>query len=131
MAYPTGSVFVRQFPRCIEIVIPASESRSKPPGEKIVAVGQPVVETAWHGDDQGFVIALAGGTAGELDGSRQRPFDRERMRPSPSEHRERTTLRRRRVGAATGKRTSAWSTPSVRKAGHGKRANPRPMRQAS
>ncbi len=42
-----------------------------------MAVGQPVVESAWHGGDQGFVIALAGGTAGELDGSRQHAFDRE------------------------------------------------------
>src|SRR5208337_4072518 len=68
-----------------------------------LAVGQPVVESAWHGGDQGFVIALAGGTAGELDGSRQRAFDRERIRPSAREHRERTTLRRRGVGSENGK----------------------------
>ena len=52
--------------------------------------------------DQGFVFALAGGTASERDGSRQRPFDRERMRPRADQHRERTTLRRRRVGVANG-----------------------------
>jgi len=38
------------------------------------AVGQPVVENARHECDQSFVIALAGGTDGELDGSRQRSF---------------------------------------------------------
>ena len=64
-----------------------------------VAVGQPVVENARHGGDQSFVIALAGGTAGELDGSRQRSFDHEGIRPSAGEHRKRTTIRRREVGA--------------------------------
>ena len=68
-----------------------------------VAMGQPVVENAWRGGDQGSVIALAGGTAGELDGSRQHPFDRERIRPSAGEHRERTTLRWGRLGEANGK----------------------------
>jgi hypothetical protein len=51
------------------------------------------------------VLSLAGGTAGELDGSRQRSFDPEGIRPSAGEHRERTTLRRRDVGAGNGKRT--------------------------
>jgi hypothetical protein len=36
-----------------------------------------------------LVIALAGGTAGELDGSRQRSFDHEGIRPSAGEHRKR------------------------------------------
>ena len=70
-----------------------------------VAVGQPVVENARHGGDQSFVIALADGTAGELDGSRQRSFDHEGIRPSAGEHRERTTIRRREVGAGNGKRS--------------------------
>ena len=70
-----------------------------------VAVGQPVVENARHGGDQSIVIALAGGTAGELDGSRQRSFDHEGIRPSAGEHRERTTIRRREVGAGNGKRS--------------------------
>jgi hypothetical protein len=52
-----------------------------------------------------LVIALAGGTAGELDGSRQRSFDHEGMRPSAGEHRERTTVRRREVGAGNRKRS--------------------------
>jgi hypothetical protein len=64
-----------------------------------VAVGQPVVEDARHGCDQSFVIALSGGTAGELDGSRQRSFDHEGIRPSAGEHRKWTTVRRREVGA--------------------------------
>ena len=68
------------------------------------AVGQPVVENARHGGDQSIVIALAGATAGELDGSRQRSFDHEGIRPSADEHRERTTIRRREVGAGNGKR---------------------------
>ena len=33
-----------------------------------------------------LVIVLAGGTAGELDGSRQRSFDHDGMRPSAGEH---------------------------------------------
>jgi hypothetical protein len=70
-----------------------------------VAVGQAVVENARHEGDQSIVIALAGGTAGELDGSRQRAFDREGIRPSAGEHRERTTIRRREVGAGNGKRS--------------------------
>ena len=40
------------------------------------------------------VIALAGGAASKLDGSRQCPFDGERIRPSAGEHGERTTVRR-------------------------------------
>ena len=52
-----------------------------------------------------LLIALAGGTAGELDGSRQRSFDHEGIRPSAGEHRERTTIRRREVGAGNGKRS--------------------------
>jgi hypothetical protein len=32
------------------------------------------------------VLALAGGMSGELDGSRQRSFDREGIRPSAREH---------------------------------------------
>ena len=44
-----------------------------------VAVGQPLVEDARHGCDQSFVTALAAGTAGELEGSRQRSFDDERI----------------------------------------------------
>jgi hypothetical protein len=47
-----------------------------------VAVGHPVVENARHGGDQSFAIALAGGTASELDGTRQRSFDHEGIRPS-------------------------------------------------
>jgi hypothetical protein len=38
---------------------------------------------------QSVVIALAGGTSGELDGSRQRSFDHEGIRPSAGEHRKR------------------------------------------
>ena len=68
------------------------------------AVGQPVVENARHGGDQSRVIALAGGTAGELDGSRQRSFDHEGIRPSAGEHRERTTIRQREACAGNGKR---------------------------
>jgi hypothetical protein len=49
-----------------------------------VAVGQPVVENAWHGGDQSIVITLAGGSVGELDGSRQRSFDLEGIRPEES-----------------------------------------------
>jgi hypothetical protein len=52
-----------------------------------VAVGQPVVENTRHGGDQSVAIALAGGTVGELDGSRQRSFDRKGMRPSAGDHR--------------------------------------------
>ena len=70
-----------------------------------VSVGRTVVENARHGGDQSFVIALAAGTAGELDGSRHRSFDHEGMRPSAGEHRERTTIRRREVGAGNGKRS--------------------------
>jgi len=40
-----------------------------------------------------LVIALACGTAGELDGSRQRSSDSEGIRPSAGEHRKRTTIR--------------------------------------
>jgi hypothetical protein len=49
------------------------------------------------------VLSLACGTAGELGGSRQRSFDQEGIRPSAGEHRERTTIRRREVGAGNGK----------------------------
>jgi hypothetical protein len=76
-----------------------------PPSSLTVAVGQPVVEKARHGCDQSFGIALAGGTAGELDGSRQRSFDHEGIRPSAGEHRKRMTIRRREVGARNGKRS--------------------------
>ena len=62
-----------------------------------------------------LVIALAGGTAGELDGSRQRSFDQEGMRPSASEHRERTTIRRREVGAGNGKRSRVGADRSSRR----------------
>jgi len=48
------------------------------------------------------VLFLAGGTAGELDGSRQRSSDHEGIGPSAGEHRERTIIRRREVGAANG-----------------------------
>ena len=68
-----------------------------------MAVGRPVVENARHGGDQSFVNALAGGMAGELDGSRQRGFDREGIGPSAGEHRARTTIRRREMGAGNGK----------------------------
>jgi hypothetical protein len=51
------------------------------------------------------VLSLAGGTAGELDGSRQRSSDHEGIGPSAGEHRERTIIRRREVGAANGKRS--------------------------
>jgi hypothetical protein len=68
-----------------------------------VAVGQPVVENARHKGDQSFVIALAGLTAGESDGSLQRSFDHEGIRLSAGEHRARTTIRRREVGAGNGK----------------------------
>jgi hypothetical protein len=51
------------------------------------------------------VLALAGGKAGKLDGSRLRSFDHEGIRPSAGEHRERTTIRRREVGAGNGKRS--------------------------
>jgi hypothetical protein len=44
-------------------------------------------------------------TSGELDGSRQRSFDHEGIRPSPGEHRRRTTIWRREVGAGNGKRS--------------------------
>jgi hypothetical protein len=44
-------------------------------------------------------------TAGELDGSRQRSSEHEGIRPSAGDHRERTTIRRRAVGARNGKRS--------------------------
>jgi hypothetical protein len=46
------------------------------------------------------VLALAGGTADELDGLRQRSFDLEGIRPSAGEHRERgdPTAKRRGCG---------------------------------
>jgi hypothetical protein len=49
----------------------------------------------------------------ELDGSCQRAFDREGARPSASQHRERTTLRRGRMGAANseGSRAGAHRSP--------------------
>jgi hypothetical protein len=53
--------------------------------------------------DQSFVIALAGLTASELDGSRQCSFHHEGIRLSAGEHRARTTIRRREVGAGNGK----------------------------
>jgi hypothetical protein len=43
------------------------------------------------------------GMAVELDGLHQRSFDREGIRPSAGEHRARTTIRRREVGAGNGK----------------------------
>jgi hypothetical protein len=52
-----------------------------------------------------LVIALAGGTAVELDGSCQRSFDHEGTRPSAGEFRDRTAIRRRGVGAGNGKRS--------------------------
>jgi hypothetical protein len=52
-----------------------------------------------------LVIAFAVATAGELDGSRQRSFDHEGLRPSAGEHRKRTTRWRRDVGAGNGKRS--------------------------
>jgi hypothetical protein len=70
-----------------------------------MAVGQPFVENARHGGDQGSVVALAGGTAGELDGWRRRFFDDEGFRPSAGEHREGTTIGRREVGTGNGKRS--------------------------
>jgi hypothetical protein len=51
------------------------------------------------------VPSLAGGTAGERDGSRQRSFDHDGMRPREGEHRERTTVRRRKVCVGNGKRS--------------------------
>jgi hypothetical protein len=78
-------------------------------------VGQPVVENARHGGDQSIAIALAGGTAGELGGSRQRSSDDDGMRPSAGEHRARTTIRRRaspclgwRVVSPCGVRIDFW-----------------------
>jgi hypothetical protein len=41
----------------------------------------------------------------ELDGARQLPIDREGVGPSASEHRQRTTLQRRRIGEANCKQT--------------------------
>jgi hypothetical protein len=70
-----------------------------------VAVGQPVVANARHGGDQSIDIPLARGTAGELGGSRQRSSDHEGIRSSSGEHRERTTIRLREVGAGNGKRS--------------------------
>ena len=57
------------------------------------AVGQPAVEIARRRRDQIIVISLAGGTAGELDGSRKCSFDHEGIRPRAGEHHERTTIR--------------------------------------
>jgi len=57
-----------------------------------------------------LVIGLASGTAGELDGSRQRSSYREGIRSSTGEHRERTTIRRREVGAGNGKRKKGGIT---------------------
>jgi hypothetical protein len=59
-----------------------------------------------------LVITLSGGRAGELDDSRQRSFDQEGIRPSAGEHRERTTIRRREVGAGNGKRSRVGSDRS-------------------
>ena len=53
--------------------------------------------------DQSLVIALADARSGELDGSRQRSFDDEGMRPSAGEHRVRTTIPRQELGAGNGK----------------------------
>jgi hypothetical protein len=49
----------------------------------------------------------------KLDGSCQRAFDLEGARPSASQHRERTTLRRGRMGAANseGSRVGAHRSP--------------------
>jgi len=98
---------LRQPIRILSIAVCRAESLISGAGRSsaTVAVGQPVVANAGHGCDQSFVIALAGGTAGELDGSRQRSVDHEGIRPSAGEHRKRTTIRRRDVGARNGKRT--------------------------
>jgi hypothetical protein len=46
-----------------------------------------------------LAIAMAGGTADELDGPCRRSFDHEGIRSSARQHRKRTTIRRREVGA--------------------------------
>ena len=40
-----------------------------------VAVGQPVVQGAWRGSDQGVAVDLASETTNELDGSREHAID--------------------------------------------------------
>jgi hypothetical protein len=75
------------------------------------------------------VLSLAGGTAGELDGSRQRSVDHEGTRPlRVSIERGRPYGEEKRVRQT--EKISGWSRPFVRKAAHGKRANRRPRRQA-
>ena len=65
-----------------------------------------------------MAIALAAGTAGELDGSRQLPSNRAGMRPGAGEPRQRTTLRRGRLGNANCKPTGL--------AAHGSSGRPAP-----
>jgi len=62
---------------------------------------------------------LAGGTADELDGSRQLPSNREGIRPSADEPRQRTSLRRGRLGDANCKPTGL--------AAHGSSGRPAPQ----
>ena len=50
-----------------------------------------MVEIARRGRDQIIVISLAGGMAGELDGSRPGPSDCGGIRSTAGEHRERAT----------------------------------------
>jgi hypothetical protein len=59
------------------------------------------------------VVASVGTPALRAEGSCQRAIDREGARPSASQHRERTTLRRRRMGAANseGSRVGAHRSP--------------------
>jgi hypothetical protein len=75
------------------------------PSSATAAVGQSAVENARRGGDQSYVIVSSGGTYGELEGSRQRSCDHEGIRANAREHRERTTIRQREVGAGNGKRS--------------------------
>jgi hypothetical protein len=56
-----------------------------------------------------------GGTTSELDGTRRRSFDHVGIRPSAGEHRERTTIRRRELGAGNGKRSRVGADRSSRR----------------
>ncbi len=83
------------------------------------ALEQSVVEGARRQGGQGVAIALAGAADGELDGSRQLSSNREGIRPSAGEPRQRTTLRRGRLGDANCKPTGL--------AAHGSSGRPAPQ----
>jgi hypothetical protein len=60
-----------------------------------------------------LVIALAGGMAGELDVPRQRSSDHEGLNPSAGDHRDRTSIQGREVGAGNGNRSRRGADRSL------------------